>query len=47
MNGYSDDLIKITKNMLHLDIHYRVGIKDILVYIYHIQEFIRTKKKSK
>ncbi|CAD8143047.1 unnamed protein product [Paramecium pentaurelia] len=30
MNGFSNDLIKITKNMLHQDIHYRVGIKDIL-----------------
>ncbi|CAD8049296.1 unnamed protein product [Paramecium sonneborni] len=30
MNGYSDDLIKLTKNMLQRDMHYRVGIRDVL-----------------
>ncbi|CAD8133726.1 unnamed protein product [Paramecium octaurelia] len=30
MNGYSEDLIKLTKNMLHRDMNYRIGIKDVL-----------------
>ncbi|CAD8050470.1 unnamed protein product [Paramecium sonneborni] len=30
MNGYSDDLIKLTKNMLQRNMNYRVGIRDIL-----------------
>lgn len=33
MNGYSEELIKLTKNMLQKDMNYRIGIKDILVNI--------------